>query len=256
MANDIWKKMRLATQARIGLTRSGHAISTENLLEFQLAHAAARDAVLNIWDERKTAADLQAEGFRTFAVTSSISNRVDHLRRPDYGRKLSALSATELSRVATSENFEIVVAVTDGLSAKAIETHFAAFWKTFAPMLKDAGYIVSPIVLVPFGRVALSDEIGAALNAKLVLMFVGERPGLSSNDSMGIYLTYDPKLGRNDAHRNCISNIRPPQGLDYETASRKLMFLISESIRRKLSGVDLKEDAPRAIASSEKIKRL
>lgn len=248
--SDLWKKMRLTTQARIGLTRHGHAIGTKDLLDFQMAHAGARDAVLNLWDANATLTELKEIKEQSIVVATEVTNRIDHLQRPDLGRALNEASKKELKN--HSGKFEIVIAVTDGLSAKAIEAHFIPFWKFAGPLLRAQGYIISPIILAPFGRVALSDEIGEALKAKLVLMFVGERPGLSSTDSMGLYMTYDPKKGNSDAGRNCVSNIRPPEGLDYETATAKLMFLVTESFRRELSGVTLKEAAETTLTSNPK----
>jgi ethanolamine ammonia-lyase small subunit len=231
---DIWTQLRTFTQARIGLGRSGSAVPTSRLLEFQLAHAQARDAVLRVWDVESFAKVL---GEDSILVTSQVDTRDAFLKRPDLGRQLSPASRAALQPSAN----ELAIIVSDGLSSKAIETHFLPFWKVFAPQIRDLQY--SPLVLAPYARVALSDEVGAALGAKLSIIFIGERPGLSSSDSMGIYLTYHPKLGNHDANRNCISNIRPPDGLSYEQASAKLTYLIRESLRRQLSGVNLKEDA-------------
>ena len=243
MSYDPWKKMRLATQARIGLARVGYAVGTKDLLAFQAAHAGARDAVLKPWDSSQTMSRLVASGAKTILAKTKVGGRQEHLKRPDLGRELAEDSREQLAQTVETRQFDIVCAVTDGLSARAIESHFVPLWEIVKPLLQAEGYHVAPIVLVPFGRVALSDEIGEALKAKLVLMFVGERPGLSSADSLGIYLTFNPSKQNTDANRNCISNVRPPAGLDYETTAAKLMFLIRESLRRKLSGVELKEDA-------------
>jgi ethanolamine ammonia-lyase small subunit len=232
--NDIWVKFRLATQARIGLGRNGHAISTKDLLQFQQAHAAARDAVQSEWDALK---------FSGLLLKSQAHTRESYLKNPGLGRKLSEESVKLLEEKAKDSRTDLVFILTDGLSAKAVDAHFEKFWAVLQERLKASGFAPSPLVLVPFGRVAISDDVGAASGAKLAVMFVGERPGLSASDSLGIYLTYDPKSGNSDANRNCISNVRPPNGLGYEDASEKLMFLIQESLRRKLSGVDLKESA-------------
>jgi len=237
---DVWTRLRTFTQARIGLGRVGSAVPTSRLLEFQLAHAQARDAVLRVWDVAPIAEGLKVLAEETIHVVSQVTNRGDFLKRPDLGRKLSPQSRASLQLAPQTAN-ELSFIVSDGLSAKAIDRHFLAFWKIFSPQIQDLPY--GPVVLAPYSRVALSDEVGEALGAKLSVIFIGERPGLSSSDSMGIYLTYHPQLGNHDANRNCISNIRPPDGLSYEHASAKLNYLIRESLRRQLSGIDLKEDA-------------
>lgn len=239
---DIWEKFKRTTQARIGLGRHGHAVATRDLIDFQAAHAAARDAVWMPWDCDQLSAALQNFKTDSRTVQSRVNSRIDYLQRPDLGRLLDETSAQSFG-METEENYEIAIAVTDGLSAKAIDRHFLPFWRTLKPRLDSLGYRYSPVALVPFGRVAIADDIGERLKARLSLIFVGERPGLSSIDSMGIYLTFGPRVGNNDARRNCISNIRPPYGLSYDLAADKLLFLIRESLRLGISGVDLKENA-------------
>jgi ethanolamine ammonia-lyase small subunit len=249
--SDPWQNLRQFTQARIGLERHGHAISTAAWLELQLAQAEARDAVRQPWDPAALADRLKRLDEETILVASQVSDRAEFLQRPDLGRQLSHASRQALSKRAATDPPELAVIVTDGLSAKAIDAHFLAFWKTLALPLSKTGIRRGPIVLAPFGRVALSDAVGEALRARLAVVFVGERPGLSANDSLGIYLTYDPRPGNHDALRNCISNVRPPRGLDYETAGVKLLYLVQESLRLKLSGIGLKEDAAGALGGGD-----
>jgi len=237
--NDPWKRLRSFTQARIGLSRSGHAVSTEELLRFQRAHAEARDAVHHTWNVAEFARQLSELGENRITVKSQITDRHQFLKRPDLGRKLNPDSHSLLK--ATDADLTFIIS--DGLSAKSIDTHALGFWKTLAPLLKKEKLTYGPIVLAPFARVAISDEIGSLTKAKIAVILIGERPGLSSNDSLGIYLTYGPKLGNHDANRNCISNIRPPEGLSYELAATKLIYLLKESLRLQISGVNLKESA-------------
>jgi ethanolamine ammonia-lyase small subunit len=241
---DPWKRLRSFTQARIGLSRSGHAVSTEVLLEFQHAHAEARDAVKQKWDVTDFAAQLKKMNEPSVTIESMVTDRDQFLKRPDLGRKLSPNSQKLLKPSHSQMDYEIVFLVSDGLSANAVDKHATNFWKALTPHLKNEKLSHAPIVLAPFSRVALSDEVGAIVKAKLAVMMIGERPGLSSPDSLGIYLTYNPKLGNHDANRNCISNIRPPNGLNYDLAAQKLIFLIKESLRLQLSGVRLKEHEP------------
>jgi ethanolamine ammonia-lyase small subunit len=234
--NDLWQRMRKLTQARIGLGRSGSGITTRDLLSFQLAHAQARDAVHKPWNFHHLNEKLQELGEPTVLISSQIADRETFLKRPDLGRKLSIQSAKDLQG-----NFELALIISDGLSAAAIENHFLPFWKILRPLLNN--YTRAPLAICPFSRVAIADDVGFAFNAKISVIFIGERPGLSSADSLGVYLTYDPKPGRHDANRNCLSNIRPPEGLAYELAANKLSYLIRESSRLQLSGVNLKEAA-------------
>jgi ethanolamine ammonia-lyase small subunit len=232
--SDAWKDLRKFTQARVGLKRSAAAIETKELLDFQLAHAMARDAVHQPWEFNKLGSALRADGQDFQIVNSQIRTREEFLKRPDLGRMLSPVHALKKS------DAEIAFIISDGLSAAAIDGHFLSFWKILKPKLSI--YKITPLILAPFSRVALSNEIGAALGVKLIVMIIGERPGLTSTDSMGIYLTYDPKPGRHDADRNCISNIRPPHGLSYEGAAEQLQHLIAISIQQQLSGVGLAQE--------------
>jgi ethanolamine ammonia-lyase small subunit len=189
-------------------------------------------------------AALSTCGLETLALTSAAQDRRTFIQRPDLGRILDNPSKRLLETLpAAREPFDVVFIVADGLSALAVEHHAAPLLENIVARLKDAGWRVAPLVLVSQGRVAVGDEIGVLLAARIAVMLIGERPGLSAADSLGVYLTYDPVPGRTNAQRNCISNIRP-EGLGYAAAAHKLYFLLCEARRRNLSGLDLKEDAP------------
>ncbi len=216
------------TPARVGLGRSGHSLPTAELLRFQLDHARARDAVHQELD----AASL---GRPHVLVHSAAPDRSTYLRRPDLGRTLRADARSVLER----GDYDAALVVADGLSASAVHRHAGPLLDALAPLLKD--FRLAPLVVVRQGRVAVGDEIGEALGARQVAVLIGERPGLSSPDSLGVYLTWEPRPGRTDAERNCISNIRP-EGIAYALAARKLHFLMEQARVRKLTGVGLKEE--------------
>jgi ethanolamine ammonia-lyase small subunit len=228
-------RLRDFTTARVALGRAGNSIPTRELLDFQLAHAKARDAVHTALDGRALALEL---GVSSITVHSAALDRMMYLRRPDLGRKLSDESRRMLKN-ARGE-YDAVFVIADGLSALAIHRHAAALLQTVLPQLHH--WKLAPIVIAEQGRVAIGDEIGQELGAALAVVLIGERPGLSSPDSLGIYLTWNPHPGLTDAERNCISNIRS-EGLTYAAAAFKLLFLMNEACRRKLSGIALKEDA-------------
>jgi ethanolamine ammonia-lyase small subunit len=238
-----WGKLRQYTNARIALGRSGTSLPTKPHLEFQLAHARARNAVhheLNVEELRDA---LKTRGHETVLLHSGAENRPVYLQRPDKGRRLdpaSRLSLSERARPVTP--YDVVFAIGDGLSALAIEENAARFLDVMLPALRTGGWNVAPLVIVKEARVAVGDEIGEVLNAAMVVMLIGERPGLSSPDSMGIYMTLNPRTGLTDEARNCISNVRP-EGLSYEHAAHKLNYLMTEARRRGLSGVNLKDEA-------------
>lgn len=240
---DPWRGLGRFTSARIALGRAGGSLPTRPMLEFQLAHAQARDAVLRELDADALAAALSGAGLEVLHLHSAARDRPMFIARPDRGRVLDAESARGLERRPPAEA-DCAFVIADGLSALAVERHAAAFVLPFAARLKEEGWRIAPLCVVRQGRVAIGDEIGGLLNARIVVLLIGERPGLSSPDSLGIYMTYAPRPGRVDAERNCISNIRPPEGLSYALAAHKLHYLITEALRRKLSGVDLKEEAP------------
>ena len=238
-ANPLWQRFAGVTRARIGLGRSGDALPTQRSLDFQYAHACARDAVLARIDCALLAAQLQP--IPTLHVRSAADDRSTYLRRPDLGRRLAADSAS----VLLGGPFDAVFVVADGLSANAVQTHAV-------PMLEAAfnrlsGWALGPVVIAEQARVALGDEVGALLGAAMVVVLIGERPGLTVPNSLGMYLTYAPRVGRRDAERNCISNIHA-DGLPYTVAAAKLEWLMSQARALRLTGVALKEDAPGVVA--------
>lgn len=234
---DEWGSLRTLTPARIALGRAGHAIPARELLAFQLAHARARDAVHLGLDVTDLVAQLRNRDLAPIVLRSEAHDRLVYLRRPDLGRRLDRASQERLERAG----YDVAFVLADGLSALALHRHAVPLLDAILPKL--AGCRIAPICIVEQGRVAAGDEVGERLGAALAVVLIGERPGLSSPDSLGIYLTYAPRVGATDAERNCISNIRD-QGLAYDAAARRLFFLLSESRRRKLSGVALKDDSP------------
>ena len=242
---DPWNRLRRFTPARIGLARAGAAVTTAELLAFQLAHAQARDAVHAPFDAAKVTADLAARRYGVVSLASAASDRDAYLMSPHLGRKLEDASRWRLAELACDFACDLVLVVADGLSAVAVQRHAVPLIDALAARLGKE-IKIGTVAVVERGRVAIGDEIGAALNARLALVLIGERPGLSSPDSLGAYLTWAPKAGRTDAERNCISNIRP-QGLGYEDAAAKLAYLIAEALRRELTGVMLKDETGPAV---------
>ena len=238
---DPWIALRRFTQARIALGRAGHAVPTQALLDFQLAHAQARDAVQLPWNIDAFAGQLRDIGEETLILQTPVSNRSEYLRRPDFGRVLTEESRIRLRNLKAS-GVDVALIVSNGLSSTAVERRGIALLQTILEGLRVRQFRIAPICLVANGRVALLDDIGSVLDARVAVIVIGERPGLSAADSLGIYLGYAPKQGNTDAERNCISNIHPPEGLSYESATRKLLYLIEESIRRGFSGVALKDE--------------
>lgn len=239
---DPWIALRSFTQARIALGRAGHAVPTPALIDFQLAHAQARDAVHSPWDINRFEEQIRKLGEDVLILDTPVSNRGDYLRRPDLGRALTVDSRMRLENIKTEET-DVALIVSNGLSSTAVERHGIALLQAITRQYRARQFRIAPVCLVANGRVALADEIGNLLAAKVAVIIVGERPGLSAADSLGIYLTYAPVPGNIDAQRNCISNIRPPEGLGYEIASAKLLYLTEEAMRRGLSGVALKDEA-------------
>lgn len=235
--NDLWEKYRAFTQARIGMGRTGSSVTTQQMLAFRTDHALASDAVWADMDVEKLIAELVALEQEDLVLDSQAKDRQQYVQRPDLGRLLSAESE-EILRSRPKQEYEISISIADGLSAIAIEQNAIPFLTYLLPLLKS--YRIAPIVIVRQGRVAISDPIGDLLNSHLSVILIGERPGLTSPYSMGAYLTYAPRSGNTDERRNCISNIRR-EGLPHKHAAQKLSFLIGESLRRKLSGVQLKD---------------
>ncbi|MEJ0050380.1 MAG: ethanolamine ammonia-lyase subunit EutC [Methylovirgula sp.] len=241
VVEDFWKRLASTTQARIALGRAGVSLPTQEVLNFSLAHARARDAVHTPLDHDKLAAEIADLGFATICVESEAPDRAAYLRRPDWGRTLSEKSRALLAD-RQNKTCDIAIVVADGLSATAVHSQVVPLLAAFKPYLIRAEWRVAPVVIASQARVALGDEIGALFNARVLVLLVGERPGLSSPDSLGIYLTYDPKPGRNDGERNCISNVRN-EGLSHELAAFKLAWLVDEALKRKLTGVALKDES-------------
>lgn len=239
-----WEALRRHTAARIALGRVGSSLPTEEVLRLGLAHAQARDAVHRPLDFPALHAALAADGWPVSQVRSQARDRQVYLLRPDLGRCLHESDDALLRSQPAAAELAIVVA--DGLSSSAVQQHaqplLAAFRQRF-----EADWANTPVVLAEQGRVAIGDEIGAALRARLVVVLIGERPGLSSPDSLGIYLTYAPRKGRMDSERNCISNVRP-EGLTYPQAAHKLAYLCRNALCRQLTGVDLKDDSQPLLA--------
>lgn len=234
-----WQALRQFTQARIALGRAGNSLPTAPLLAFNLSHAQARDAVHHPLDVDALHAQLQSDRFASVDVHSAAPDRAHYLRRPDLGRRLSPESADAL-RAMNGPTPDVVFVVADGLSAFAAAKQAVPLLRELRPMLE--GWSIAPIVVARQARVALGDEVGEILGAQFVVTLIGERPGLSSPDSLGVYLTYQPRVGRSDAERNCISNVRP-EGLAYAAAAFKLHYLLTNGRRLGLTGVGLKDDS-------------
>jgi ethanolamine ammonia-lyase small subunit len=238
--HDPWHHLKPHTAARIALGRTGVSLPTQEVLDFGLAHAMARDAVHLPLDVNALCSELKRADFETITVESATNNRQTYLLRPDLGRRLSEQSAATLA-THPQKGFDLVILIGDGLSSMAIKSHALPMLKALRERI-PADWKVAPVVIASQARVALSDDVGSLLQAKLVLMLVGERPGLSSPDSLGIYLTYSPKPGRQDSERNCISNVRP-EGLKYEAAAYKAIWLAREALKLKCTGVGLKDES-------------
>ena len=238
---ELWARLRRTTPARIALGRVGHALPLGEVLDFQLAHAGARDAVHATLDGARLKAELAP--LPTIQVESDAPDRIAYLRRPDLGRRLSSRSSALLA--AASGAWDVVFVIGDGLSATGVQAGAAALvWACIAEVV---GLTIGPIVIAKQARVALGDPVGEALGARVCVTIIGERPGLSVHDSLGIYMTFAPRPGRTDAERNCISNIHGAGGLSPQEAARTLGWLLREALRRELSGVALKDDQTPAL---------
>ena len=246
VVEDPWSSLARLTPARIALGHAGGALPTREVLKFALAHARARDAVHTRFDSERIEMAIRTVGFETLTVASAAASREIYLRRPDLGRRLSPASRAMLE-ARTEPDVDLVLVVADGLSAAAVHAQAVPLITAVRPLIAQAGWHAAPVVLAREARVALGDEIGALLKARAVALLVGERPGLSSPDSLGVYLTFAPKIGRTDAERNCLSNIRP-EGLAPQAAAVKLIWLLREAFRRQLTGIALKDDSDQALA--------
>jgi ethanolamine ammonia-lyase small subunit len=239
-----WVALRRFTAARIGLARSGSALATAPTLDLRLAHARARDAVHAPLDAARLLGDLAALGLAPQIVASAAGDRRTYLMRPDLGRRLAPAATVQLAPLAGDHDLALVIA--DGLSASAVQSHAAPLLALAVPALAAEGWRIAPPVIVRQGRVAVGDEVAAALGARAVALLIGERPGLSAPDSLGAYLTWQPGPATTDAARNCISNIRP-DGVGYQDAAFKLVHLLRAMRRRGVSGVALKDESDRLL---------
>ncbi len=235
---DIWTNLRRLTPARLALGRAGNSLPTTEVLNLALAHARARDAVHSAFDPAAIEQSCRALGFETVRVRSAARDRGTYLRRPDLGRRLNRDDAAVLR--ASAKQSDLVIVVADGLAGSGVQLHAPNMLAALKPYL--AAFSIAPVVIAEQARVALGDEIGALLHARMSIVLIGERRGLSSPESLGLYLTFAPEAGRTDAERNCISNIHSA-GLDYDTAARRLAWLIQASLRLGRSGIDLKDDS-------------
>ena len=239
-----WQRLRQLTPARIGLGRAGTSLPTGAQLDFQFAHAQARDAVHTPLDSAALAGRIRALGIDCLALHSAAADRPTYLQRPDLGRRLDDASAARLDAYAQAQpgGADLAVVIADGLSALAVERHALPMPARSLAAGRAEGGRRPPATLVEHGRGAGAAAGGARLGARMSVILLGERPGLSSPDSLGLYFTFAPKVGLNDASRNCISNVRL-EGLAYPLASHRLLYLMREACRRQLSGVKLKDEA-------------
>ncbi|RLK51557.1 ethanolamine ammonia-lyase light chain [Alkalispirillum mobile] len=243
---DAWVALQRHTEARIALGRAGESLPTRAHLDFQLAHARARDAVHRALDRNGVAQVLSPVVDRILHVSSAAGTREVFLRRPDLGRRLPEAAAARL-RASAGSGCDLAIVLGDGLSARATEENGPALIRALLPLLK--GLRIGPLVLAEQARVALGDPVGEALGAGQVLVLLGERPGLSAADSLGAYLTHAPRPGRQDSERNCVSNIRPG-GQPPEEAAHRLAYLVREAWRRGGTGVALKDNTEDLVHAS------
>jgi len=242
---DPWQQLRQFTRARIALGRVGSSLPTKEVLDFGLAHAMARDAVHLALDVDALEQSINDIGSKTIRVHSHAPDRANYLLRPDWGRRLDEASLDLLKAEKPQTPIDFLIVVGDGLSSLAVERHVVPLLNEINACMADdhlSTWVVGPVVIASQARVAIADEIGETLGARMTAMLIGERPGLSSPDSLGIYLTYAPKVGYSDANRNCISNVRP-EGLNYPAAAKKMMWLAKEAMRLQVSGVALKDES-------------
>ncbi|WP_121630977.1 ethanolamine ammonia-lyase subunit EutC [Tropicibacter alexandrii] len=235
IAKDPWARLRAATPARIALGRSGAGLPTQANLAFQFAHARARDAVHSALDVDRLVADLG--DLPVIRTRSAVPDRASYLRRPDLGRTLAEGEAAHLP----CSPCDVLFVIADGLSAAAVQAHAAPV--IHATLLRLKGLTCGPIVIAEQARVAIGDQIGTAIGARLTVLLVGERPGLTVADSLGAYLTFGPKPGTRDSARNCLSNIHGQGGMSHDRAADKIAWLARAALKLGLTGTGLKEDA-------------
>lgn len=239
---DPFARFRSVTRARIGLGRAGDSLPIRAVLDFQLAHARARDAVHGHVDFAAMAARL-GEKHPVIRLKSRAADRPTYLARPDLGRRVDQAGLADVEK----GDWDIAFVIADGLSAAAVEAHAEIVLSACLRRLGDLR--IAPVILGEQARVAFGDEAGEALGARMVAVLIGERPGLSVPDSLGAYLTFAPTVGRRDSERNCVSNIHA-DGLPHEMAADKIVWLVREALRLGLTGIDLKEDMDRPPALS------
>jgi len=249
-----WTALRRFTDARIGLGRAGSALPIREVLKFAMAHAQARDAVTRPLDWAPIEAVLAALQLNSVHIESAASDRDTYLRRPDLGRRLSSEARARLAAMA-GPSPDLLILVADGLSSTGVGANAGAVITALLPLVRKSGWSLAPVLLASQGRVALGDDAGEFIGARAVLVLIGERPGLSSPDSLGAYLTWAPRAGRRDGERNCISNIRRG-GLSAEEAAFKAHWLLREAFRRQLTGVSLKDESGRYLEGSEGVHAL
>jgi len=249
-----WTALRRFTDARIGLGRAGSALPIREVLKFAMAHAQARDAVTRPLDWAPIEAVLAALQLNSVHIESAASDRDTYLRRPDLGRRLSSEARARLAAMA-GPSPDLLILVADGLSSTGVGANAGAVITALLPLVRRSGWSLAPVLLASQGRVALGDDAGEFIGARAVLVLIGERPGLSSPDSLGAYLTWAPRAGRRDGERNCISNIRRG-GLSAEEAAFKAHWLLREAFRRQLTGVSLKDESGRYLEGSEGVQAL
>jgi ethanolamine ammonia-lyase small subunit len=233
--------LRALTPARVGLGRAGASLPTRALLDFTLDHARARDAVHAIFDVPAVAAGLGALGLEAFEVHSRAQGREDYLRRPDLGRRLDQASQQRLADRDVGP-CQLAIVIADGLSPSAVNAHAVELVRCLIPQLAADGIEIGQAVVASNARVALGDEIGAVVGARMVVMLIGERPGLSAPDSLGAYLTFAPRIGLTDETRNCVSNIHAA-GLGYDEAAFRIAWLVREGFARGITGIELKDES-------------
>ncbi|NGX96783.1 MAG: ethanolamine ammonia-lyase subunit EutC [Candidatus Afipia apatlaquensis] len=248
-----WTEWRSVTPARLALGRAGAGMPTDEVLRFGWAHAMARDAIHAALDVPKLEAALHDQGWTVAHTHSRAPDRTTYLRRPDLGRVIDPDEIAKLRTVPLVRS-DVCIVIGDGLSSIAIDRHAAPLLAALKPLLANE-LKQAPVIIATQARVALADEIAELLQAKLSIMLIGERPGLSSPDSLGIYITHAPFRGRNDAGRNCISNVRP-EGMSYAAAAFKLTWLVREALNRGLTGVDLKDESDLALLTGGNTARL
>jgi ethanolamine ammonia-lyase small subunit len=242
MTPDTWDALRAVTPARVALGRAGGSLPTAARLQFRADQARARDAVIHDFDAAGLAAALTESGHAVVALSSAAASREEYIRRPDLGRMLSDPSRTSL-RALAAEPCDLAIVLCDGLSPLAVVRHGPALVAAIASSERLAGWSVGPIAVVSNGRVAVGDDVGSILRSRFVLVLIGERPGLSVPESVGAYLTFEPRPGRTDAQRNCVSNIHE-RGLAIDDAARRVVGLAVRASMLGLTGVGLNDDDP------------